>query len=245
MTVATLAVARSQFVVEQRIFWRNRSSVFFTFLLPLLLLAFFAPFTDPALLVPGVAALAVVSVAFQGLAIQLAMHRDQGVLQGLMTTPLRPLVMVAAKVASIAVVALAEAALVTAIGVAALGVALPVQPVLLLVSLACGVLAFAALAFAIASLLTSAEGAPALVNAIYLPMLFVSGVVHPVESLPRAVQALAQALPLLHLASPVRAAWDGTWHTEHAVHLGALMAWGAVGLAITVHRFGWSPGAGR
>jgi ABC-2 type transport system permease protein len=43
------------------------------------------------------------------------------------------------------------------------------------------------------------SGAPALINMIYLPMAFLSGLWFPVASLPESLQAIAPALPSYHL----------------------------------------------
>lgn len=233
----------AQVAVEQRIFWRNRSGVFFTFVFPLLLLGFFATFTEPHVLLPGVAALVVVSTTFQALAIALAFHREQGVLKRLLATPLPPAVLISGKLASSALVALLEVGIVVALAIGVFGLALPQDPLLFLLALLAGTFAFSALGVAVASAIAHGESAPAVTNAIYLPLLFVSGVFYELEAMPRFLQLVAQAFPLAHLVSLLRDGWFGgtAGAAETLMPLAALLAWGAAGTAWSLRRFRWEP----
>jgi ABC-2 type transport system permease protein len=241
---ARLRVLRSQVRMEQRMFWRNHSGVTFTFVFPLLLLVFLGMFADPDLLVPGIAALAVASTCFQALCIQLCFHRDQGVLKRIMATPLPPELLVAGKIVSAAVVVLIAIAAVFVLGVTAFGVSAPAHPAALVGSLLLGVAAFTALAFALASMVPNGDAAPAVTNAVQLPMLFVSGTFYPVEELPMVVQYLSWVTPLYQLVEPVRHAWHGTGSMSAWPYLG-LVAWTLVGLAVASRRFRWEPAGER
>ena len=91
-------VAR-QLRFEQRVYWRNRSTAFFTFLLPLLFLGVFAtvgkdrevdgrPYSE--VFIPGMLGFAIVLTTFAGLAITLVIRRERGVLKRVRGTPLPP-----------------------------------------------------------------------------------------------------------------------------------------------------------
>lgn len=236
---------RMQLRVEQRIFWRNHSTVFFTFVLPLALLPVLALSDDPAGNVPFIAALAVLSTAFQGLAIQLAMHRDQGVLKTLMSSPLSPATFIAAKTLSVAIVVLLELGIVVAVGTMAFGAPVPHDMVLLALTVTVGVLAFAALGCAVASIIGSSEAAPAVTNALYLGMILIAALAARVDELPQLARSAAAALPLTSMSQPVRDAWTGTWSAASWWHVAALGAWGALGCAWAVRRFRWEPSGER
>jgi ABC-2 type transport system permease protein len=82
-----------QYRLERRLFWRNPSAAFFNFLLPLLFLAFFgAAFqNDPKelrVIVPGIAAMSVMSTTFTALAFNMTFLREQGVLKRIRGTPM-------------------------------------------------------------------------------------------------------------------------------------------------------------
>src|SRR5690606_7929210 len=106
------------------------------------------------------------ATAVQTLPIQLAMHRDQGVLKRIMATPLPASTLVAGKVLSIACIIIVEVAIVTLIGIGVFGVAAPAHPLLLLMYLVAGTAAFVALGFAMTSFIPTSESAPAISTAV-------------------------------------------------------------------------------
>ncbi|MDZ4160834.1 MAG: ABC transporter permease [Burkholderiales bacterium] len=73
------------------------------------------------------------------------------------------------------------------------------------------------------------------------PTMFLSGVFFPLHTLPPAVQALSQALPLTHAVALVRPLFVDHWPTDVLLHLGVLVAYAVVGfwvaLALTRKRF--------
>ena len=239
--VRTLRILRSQVLVEQRIFWRNVSSTFFTFVLPLVLLFVLALSDDPTENVAMIIALGVLSTAFQGLAIQLAMHRDQGVLKGLMATPLSPLVLVLGKVVSILVVVGLETLLVLGFGMFVLGAEAPRDPLVLAGFVLLGTAAFVALAFAVASVIPSSDSAPAIVNAAYLGLILGSVLLDQVDRLPNAVQDLGWVLPLVPLFDAIRNAWLFGATGDDATSALVLAGWAVAGTVWTLYRFRWEP----
>src|SRR5437764_9643981 len=62
-----------------------------------------------------------------------------------------------------------------------------------------GAAAFTALGLALTSLIRSAEGSSAVVNAIYLPVSFISGAFFSPHSFPAPLKAIANALPLVYV----------------------------------------------
>ncbi len=88
-----LGSAWRQFRLERKMFWRNPSAAFFNFLLPLLLLALFgAIFAGERakldVIVPGIAAMSVMSATFIALAYNVTLLRERGILKRLRGTPL-------------------------------------------------------------------------------------------------------------------------------------------------------------
>ena len=96
------------------------------------------------------------------------------------------------------------------LGVVLFDTEVPSQPLALVVALLLGAACFTGLGLAAASLIRSAEGVSPVVNAIVLPMAFVSGSFGPTEDYPEFVQALAAVLPLSYLVDLlVAVALDG------------------------------------
>jgi ABC-2 type transport system permease protein len=235
------SMLRMQVLVEQRIFWRNRSSTFFTFVLPLALLLVLGFSEDPVANLPAIVALGILSTSFQGLSIQLAMHRDQGVLKRIMATPLPPTVLVAGKVLSAMLVIAIETIVIVAVGVLAFGAPFPHHPLLLLLFVLLGTATFVALGFALASIIPSSDSAPAIVNGAYLALILVTALLHGIEGLPNAVRALGEVLPLGNLFVPLQHAWVGGWEPGNWWSALVLGGWTFVAALWTVRRFRWEP----
>jgi ABC-2 type transport system permease protein len=91
----------------------------------------------------------------------------------------------------------------------------------------------------------SAEGASAAVNAIYLPMVFISGSFFSPHSFPQFLRAIADVLPLtyfIRLTRDVMLHGDEFW--DHGGDIAVIAAWGAAGAAVALTRFRWSPSEG-
>ena len=219
---------RMQVLVEQRIFWRNRSSTFFTFVLPIAMLLVLAVSDDPLEFVPFIVALGVLSTAFQGLAIQLAMHRDQGVLKRIIASPLPAWVLV-------------ELAIIVAVSVLAFDAPAPEHPIVLVAVTLLGTATFVALAFAVASLVPTSESAPAVVNGAYLGLILVTSLLGQVDAVPEQLRGLGHALPLLPLFETIEHAWMGGLGASDWWSVLALVLWGVAGAAWTTSHFRWVP----
>jgi len=71
------------------------------------------------------------------------------------------------------------------------------------------------LGFLIASVVSTARFAQPLGTLILYPMLGLSGLFVPVQSLPPALQAIARALPLTYAVSLLRGIWRGEGWSAH------------------------------
>jgi ABC-2 type transport system permease protein len=240
-TTRTMFLAQLQ--AEQRIFWRNISSVFFTFVLPMLLLFALALGNDPAGNVPYIIAISVISTAFQGLGMQLAMHRDQGVLKGLMSTPLPPWVLIGAKAVSIALIIAIEIVFVVAMSALLFGASLPEHPAGLFAFVLLGTCAFAALAFALVSIIPNSDSAPAVVNGAYLAILMSSIMLRTIDGVPHALYVIGGLIPFAALVDQIEVSWFGPWHGFPWGSSAVLAGWLAIGAIWTSRRFRWEPGS--
>jgi ABC-2 type transport system permease protein len=193
-------------------------------------------------LLAGLLGYAVIATAFAGLAITLVVRRESGVLKRVRGTPLPTGVYLAAVIASTLVVIALESALQIAVGHFLLAADWPAAPGSLVVTLLLGAVVFSALGLAITGAVRSAEGSSAIVNAVYLPMTFISGVFFSIESLPRFLEIVADASPLTHLLRLLRSAFiegDGIASSPGAVAV--LVAWGLGGLVVALRTFRWEP----
>ena len=238
-------MAWEQFRLERKLFWRNPSAAFFNFLLPLLLLlliaSVFASDRDELhVLVPGIAGMSVMATTFSALAFNLTFLREQGVLKRVRGTPLPPVSYFGGLLGSAVANATVQVVLVVLIGHVVYGVDWPRDVPALVVFSALGVITFGALGIAFSHAIPNFDSAPAYVNAVFLPLLFISGVFYSAESLPPALEAVAQAFPLKHVIDGLAGAIvDGEGVADNLTALGVLAAWAAAGLALAVRFFRW------
>jgi ABC-2 type transport system permease protein len=241
--MSTLALAWEQFRFERKLFWRNPSAAFFNFLLPLLLLVLIASAFDTAdegleILIPGVAGMGVLATTFTSLAFNLTMLRDDGVLKRIRGTPIPAGAYLAGLLGSATLNAFLQVALVVVIGNLAYGVDWPQDPLLLVAFTALGVICFAALGIAFSHVIPNEDAAPAYTNAVFLPLIFISGVFYSVDDLPPLLLGIAEALPLKHLI-------DGLSHAivgggEDILTAAVVVAgWALAGIFLAVRYFRW------
>jgi ABC-2 type transport system permease protein len=235
---------------EQLVFWRSREAAFFIFLFPLLLYLLLGSvysgtiYGVPAAqgLLAGLVGYGCANTAFAGLAIQLVIRREGGILKRLRSTPLPPVTYVAALLISTLVVFALQTVALFLLGKVLHGTPFPSDIGSLFVAIVIGSAAFAALGTATASLIRSAEGSSAVVNFILLPMAFLSGSFGPTHKLGPFLHAVADVLPLKYFIDLVNAVYlhgHAVWTQPQA--LAVLAAWGVGGLVVTIFKFRWEP----
>jgi ABC-2 type transport system permease protein len=235
---------------EQLIFWRSREAAVFVFLFPILLFLLLGAVYNgkinghpaPDVLLAGMLGYGCATTAFAGLAIMLVIRREAGVLKRIRATPLPPVTYFAAVLASTLLVFTLQAICLVAIGRAFYHAHVPARLGSLILALALGAAAFAALGVAIAGLIRSAEGSSAVVNTIVLPMAFISGSFGPTRNYPGFLRAIASVLPLSYVIELMNA----TYLSDHAVWsrpgaIAVIAAWGAGGLVVALRAFRWEP----
>ncbi len=237
--------------VQQRLYWRSREAAFFTFLLPIIFLVLLGSvygdedidgIPGSTFLLAGLLGYGVVATAFAGLAITLVLRRESGVLKRVRGTPLPTWVYLGAVIVSTLVVLAILVVAQILVGVYLLDTAWPEAPLQLAVVLLVGAAVFAALGLALTGLVRSSEGASAVVNAIYLPLVFLSGVFFSVDALPAFLQAIAEVSPLTYLLRLVRDLYiEGGSFGDAAADLAVLFAWGVVGVVVALRMFRWEP----
>jgi ABC-2 type transport system permease protein len=135
-----------------------------------------------------------------GVGVNLAIERGQGWLELKQASPMPPLAMLLAKCFSAASFAVTVTLLLVLCGVTLSGVHIAGLQLLKLAGVAAvGAVPFGALGL-LFGLLAPANAAPGVVNLVYIPMAFCSGLWMPLQFLPRWIQAIAPFLPSYHLA---------------------------------------------
>ncbi|MBA3734548.1 MAG: ABC transporter permease [Actinobacteria bacterium] len=244
---------RHQLKWEQLVFWRSRESAVFVFLFPLLLFTLLTAvyngqiYGHPAswALLAGMLGYGAATTAFAGLALILVARREMGILKRIRSTPLPPATYLVAVLTSIMVVFALQAASLFVLGKLLKSTPWPHHVLSLVLSLALGAAAFAALGLALTGFIRSLEGSSAVVNIIVLPTAFLSGSFGSVAHYPKVLRAIGDVLPLKYLVDLINGIYlngQEIWDKPRAVAV--LAAWGILGMAVAIRKFRWEPREG-
>lgn len=242
---------------EQKSYWRNPASAFFTFAFPLVFLVIFASLNNGATVaflgglaynqyfIPAIIAFGVMSATYTQIAITLSLRRQSGVLKRSRSTPLPAWAVLGGLIASAAVVSVLIAVLTASLGIVAYGVVFPGHLLALVVALLLGAATFCAVGVMVATFVPNADAAPAVVNAVFFPVLFLSGTFFPVQP-GSTIARIADVFPVRHFILAVFQAFDprlppGPTHGFAWSDLAVLVVWAVAASAIAVRRFRWEP----
>jgi ABC-2 type transport system permease protein len=241
---------------QLRLYWRSRELAFFTFLLPIVMFVLLGSVYGNGRVKPenvrgadyllsGMLGYGAISIGFAGMSIMLVIRRESGVLKRLRATPLPAW----AYIGSILVATLLAFALeaVTMVLLAHLffDTRWPTRIGSLALALLLGAAAFTALGVALSALIRSAEGSSAVVNAIYLPLSFVSGAFFSPHHFPSFLRAIADVLPLSFVIRLVRdTALKNVQIWDRPAWVAVIAAWGLAGAVVALRRFRWEPSEG-
>jgi ABC-2 type transport system permease protein len=235
---------------------RNRQARFFTLILPLLFLVIFVAVFGhhvtrtgvklSTYYVPGIAALGVIAASFINLVISITVLREEGILKRRRATPIPAWALIAARTLTAVVVSLAVLVVLLGVGRLAYGVKLPTSTLPgVAVTAVVGSITFCVLGYALSTAIHSEDAAQPMVQAIMLPLYFISGIFVPNITLPSWLKHVAQVFPVEHLADGLHRAYAPGVHGIGIVwsDLGVLALWAAIGLAVALRRFSWLPSA--
>jgi ABC-2 type transport system permease protein len=238
-------LAWHQYRLERRMFWRNPTAAFFNFFLPLLFLALFGAIFGGDqetlnVIVPGIAGMSIMSTTFSALAMNMTFLREQGVLKRMRGTPLPSGAYLAGIAANAVTNAAIQIGLVVLAGRVFFGLGWPEDWLELLVFVVAGVVCLAALGVAWSHAIPNFDAAPAYVNIVFLPTIFISGVFYDVDNTPAFLRDIAQALPLTHVIDGLSAAMvTGRGLADNLSALAVIGVWAAVGSLLAVRGFSW------
>ena len=257
-----------QFRFTNKAFWRNPASAFFTFAFPLMFLVIFTSLlgddqveleridlATSTYYVGAMAAFGVISACFTNIAIQTTFNRDAGILKRLRGTPLPAASYLSARVVHATVVGAILVLITLTFGKIVYDSPFPTGGPLLefIVSFLVGALSFAALALAVTAIVPNADAAPPIVNAIILPLLFLSGIFIPLgEDAPAWMKVIGDVFPVKHFAQAMRAGFLGNVMVRTPAgavrafpfdwwDVAIVAAWGLAGLIVAALFFSWEP----
>ena len=241
--MSAAALTWEQFRFERKLFWRNPTAAFFNFVLPLLLLfliatAFSSEGDELDTLIPGIAGMSVMATTFTALAYVLVYRREEGILKRVRGTPMPEGAFLSGLIASAVLNAVLQVAIIVTLGNVVYGVEWPQDPLLLAGFTLLGVVCFASLGVAFSHVIPNEDAAPAFTNAVFLPLIFISGVFYSADDLPKALLAIAEALPLKHLVDGFSDAMVGGG-ADIASGAAIIAGWAVAGIFLAVRFFRW------
>ena len=240
-----VALSWRQYRLERRMFWRNPSAAFFNFVLPLAFLAgggilLSGSQHDLNRLVPSIAGLSVMSTTFTALAYNIVFLRERGVLKRIHGAPLRTSSYFGGVAANAVTNTALQITIIVLAGRAFFGIGWPLHWGALVVFVVVGVVCFAALGVAFAHAIPNFESTAAYVNAVFLPVVFVSFFVFENKSAPTFLLTIAEALPLKPLIDGLYGAMvTGSDLASNLDALAVIALWGVFGLYFAVRGFSW------
>src|SRR5262249_46401544 len=234
-------------------FVRNRQARFFTLALPLIFLVIFTGIFGndtvggvelKTLYVPGIAAMAIIAASFINLVISITVLREEGILKRRRATPVPAWVLIAGRTVMALAVATTSVVVLLLVGRFAFHVHMPAKhiPGFALTAIV-GVITFCVLAYAFSTAIANEDAAQPMVQAVMLPLYFISGIFIPAVNLPSWLQHVAEVFPVYHLANGLHHAFLPTATRIGLVwrDLGVLALWAALGIVVALRRFSWLP----
>jgi ABC-2 type transport system permease protein len=256
MNAAALTLSQMRYV--NKAYWRNPAAAFFAFVYPLMFLVIFTSIfhnsdiqfgakrvNEATFYVPAMAALAVITVCFNNIAVAITFQRDSGVLKRINGTPLPSASFLGARILHAVLVSALLVAITAAFGRAFYSADIPTGATLarMLIMLVVGAAAFCALGLAISSVIPNADASLPIVNAVILPLLFLSGVFIPLGNNPPAWMAwVGRVFPVKHFLAGMQAGFLGS--PFHWTDVLVVAAWGLAGLLFAIRYFRWEPRTG-
>ena len=251
----TLRLTGVQLRYVNKAFWRNPASAFFTFAFPLMFLVIFTallghdtvqlgsrPINTSTYYVASMACFSVLTACFNNIASAVTFQREDAVLKRAHGTPLPGSAFLGARILHAVLIAVVLVVITAAFGRAVYGADIPTGATLLrfIVALLVGAAAFCALGLAATAVIPNADAAAPVVNAIILPLEFLSGIFIAFgNTTPSWILWVARVFPVRHFVLSMQAGFLGTpfkW-TDVLV----VAAWGVAGMLLAIRFFSWEP----
>lgn len=195
-------------------------------------------------LLPGLVAMGVMNFSIIGMAVAVARYREQRILKRILATPLRPARFLAAQVSARLVLSIAQAALILGVGVFLFGAHVYGNVAWIFVLALLANLVFLNFGFAVAGRSPNPDAAQGTANAVALPMMFLSGVFFPTDTLPEVMQVVVKFLPLTPLIEAMRTvSVDGESITATGSQMLLLGVWIVISFVIARTQFRFSEGS--
>ncbi len=169
----------------------------------------------------------------------ISIYREGGILKRLRATPLRPVTILSAHVMVKLILTTITLALLMLLGKRFYPVDIEAPLLSFTLALLVATWSILSIGFLIASIVPTARFAQPIGAAILYPMLAVSGLFAPIESLPNALQMVARVTPLTYAVSLLEGIWNGDSWFMHWSDVAALIVVFLLCTALSSKVFRW------
>jgi ABC-2 type transport system permease protein len=188
---------------------------------------------------PVLAALLIAISCVLSLVTIISIYREGGILKRLRATPLRPQTILTAHVIVKLLLTAATVLLLVLAGKRYYPVGVHAPVLAFTIALLISTWSILSLGFLIASIVPSARFAQPIGAVILYPMIALSGLFVPLESLPPLLRILARLLPLTYASSLLEGIWKGDAWSAHLGDVAALVTVFLVCTALSAKVFRW------
>lgn len=237
--------------MEAKLFLREPASAFFTLVFPLIYLFMYGLISGNAptpmyggrgtidAAIPSLTAVIISMAGLMSTTITMATYREKGILRRLGTTPVSPLVVLAAQVIVVFAMTCLGMLLLIAAGMLFYHVRFDGNAFSLLAGFTLCSLSFFGIGFILAGITRTVRSAWVAAMVLLYPMLFLSGAFFSVKLLPAAVQKVSAFMPLTYVVNLLSGLWMGESWGQHLLDVGVLLGMLVLGVVISARTFRW------
>lgn len=153
---------------------------------------------------PGFIAMSVMMSGLTGLGAAIAREREIGTLDGFLMCPISRVSIIMGKTISRTSLNLIQGSIIIGLAVLLFGVHIRGNPLLIVFILVLGTLSFLGLGIIATAVAKEQESAQLILGLLQFPMMFLCGVLFPVEQMPVPLQVVSRFLPLTYAVNALR-----------------------------------------
>jgi len=155
-------------------------------------------------LAPGFMALTVITGSLQGVATAISREKEQGTMDGLLVAPIPHRSIILGKVGAQTVRGLIQGFLILGLSMVLFGVQIYGNPLIMLIVMVLGTASFVGVGIILTAVAPDQETAQMMTVLLQFPMMFISGILFPIDQLPGWLQYIGKGLPLYYAADALR-----------------------------------------
>jgi ABC-2 type transport system permease protein len=187
---------------------------------------------------PGMIMMTVMMSLMTGLPVAISQEKEVGTMDGMMVAPINRLSIILGKALGQTARGLLQGFIIMALAVGLFGVAIHGSLLLVVGLLVLGVFSFVGLGIVLTSVAKDQQTAQMMMMTLMLPMMFLSGVMFPIQQMPWYMQDISKFLPLTYASDAMRKVMVlGAGASDISTDLIIMIAFGVVTIAIAVPLF--------